>query len=97
MPIGTPSNDDFNAEAIFRELLAVACGEDLDAPPPSHDEVVEQALRDIAEERARQRAWRAANRPRLVADANASPEQAALLAARAEVAGRRRDALARLT
>ncbi|ACB24507.1 MULTISPECIES: hypothetical protein [Methylobacterium] len=46
---------------------------------------------------AMREAWIAARRPRLVADADASPEQAALLAARAEVAARRRDALARLT
>lgn len=42
-------------------------------------------------------AWVLARRPRLVADVNASPEAAAFLAARAEVAARRRDALARLT
>ena len=42
-------------------------------------------------------AWFSARRPRLVADADASPEHAGFLAARAEVAARRRDALARLT
>ncbi|RUP21452.1 hypothetical protein [Methylobacterium sp.] len=42
-------------------------------------------------------AWITARRPRLVADVDASPEHAAFLASRAEVAARRRDALARLT
>lgn len=42
-------------------------------------------------------AWVSARRPRLVADVDASPEHAVFLAARAEVAARRRDALARLT
>lgn len=94
MEIPTPANEDLMApEVIFKHLLSAACGEDLDAPQPSHEEVVEQALRDIAVERALWREWRQANRPRLVVDnaPAADPGAAAFLAARAAVAARRRD------
>jgi hypothetical protein len=90
MTAPTPANDDIDGEAVYRELL-IAGGEDLDASEPSFEEVVDQALRDLAQYNAERRAWRAANRPRLVADAAADPETATFLAARAAVAARRRD------
>lgn len=91
MTAPTPANDDqFDGDRFFRDLL-IAGGEDLDAPEPPFEEVVDQALRELAQYNAERRAWRAANRPKLVADAAADPETAAFLAARAAVAARRRD------
>ncbi len=88
----TPDNDDVSeadVQAIYKELVEAAYGEDLDAPPPTLDEIILQFDRDEAERRA----WWRARRPRLVVDnaPDVPPTDAAFLAARAAVAARRRD------
>ena len=64
MLVSPHANDDIDGEAVFRELR-LASSEDLDAPKPSFDEIVDQALWDVVKREAEARAWRQANRPGL--------------------------------